>query len=194
MPFRQIEVSLFLSSPFQLIDEDPENWCYTTNVYEAVTETLHAVSTNCGVTFLVICILNKRWRSWQMMINSNHKNSCYWNTSRPFDISRCHFSCQLHFKYSMKILTIDDIQQSYTKLFLQHFTPFRQTELSIFLSSPFQLFHEDPDNWWYTTIVYKSVTATLRDLSTKQGVVFPVISISKYRRRSCQLMLYDNRI
>ena len=147
MPFRQIEVLLFLSSPFQLIDEDPENWWYTGNVYEAVTETLHGLSTNRGVTFPVISFSKNWWRCWQMTINSNRNYSCYWNTSSPFDNLSCQFSCHLHFKYSMKILTIDGIQQSYTKLLLQHFATFRQNEVSLSLSSPFQIFAEDADKW-----------------------------------------------
>ena len=192
--FRQNELSLFLSSPFQIFHENPDNWWYTTIVYRAVTATLHAVSTNCVVAFLVISISNNRWRCWQMTINSNRKYSCYWNTSRPFDKFRCHFSCHLHFKYSMKILRIDHIQQPYIKLLLEHFTPFRQIEVSIFLSSPFQMFDEDPDNWWYTTIVYKAVTATLHAFSTNWGVAFPVISSSINWWRSWELMMYNKRI
>ena len=186
-------MSFFLSSPFQLVHENPDNWWYTTIVYRAVTATLHDVSTNCGVAFLVISISNIRWRCWQMTINSNRNYSCYWNTSSPFDNLRCHFSCHLHFKCSMKILTIDGIQQSYTKLLLQQFATFRQNELSLFLSSPFQIFGEDPDNWWYTTIVYRAVTATLHAVSTNCGVAFLFISISNKRWRCWQMTINNNR-
>ena len=193
IPFRRIEVSLFLSSPFQLADEDPENWWYTTTVYKAVTETLHALSTNWGVNFPVISFSIIPWRSWQLMIYNNRIQSCYCNTSRTLDKVRCRFSCHLHFKYSVKILTIDDIQHSYIRLLLQHFTAFWQNEVSLFLSSPFQKFNEDPDNWWYTTIVYKAVTETLHDLSTNCGVAFPVTSISNNRWRCWQMMINSNR-
>ena len=192
--FRQKELSLFLSSPFQIFGEDPVNWWYTTIVYKAVSETLRDLSTKWVVAIPVISISNNRWKCWQMTINSNRNYCCYWSTSSPFDNLRCHFSCHLHFKYSMKILTIDGIQQSYTKLLLQHFATFRQKELSLFLSSPFQIFGEDPVNWCYTTIVYKAVSETLRDLSTKWVVAFPVISISNLPWKSWQLMIYNNRI
>ena len=155
MPFRNIEVSLFLSSPFLIFDEDPEKWWYTTIVYKAVTETLHAVSTIWGVALPIISISNSRWRSWRMTIYNYRIKSCHWNTSHRFDILRCRFSCHVHFKKSRKILTIDDIQQSYIKLLLKHFIPFRQIEVSLFLSSLFQTLDEDLDNWWYTTIVKK---------------------------------------
>ena len=112
----------------------------------------------------------------------------------PFDKLRCRFSCHLHFKNSMKILTIVDIQQSYINLLLKHFMPFPHIEVSLFLSSPFQIIHEDPDNWWYTTIVYKAATEKLHGLLTKWGVAFPVLSDSNIRWRSWQLMIYNNRI
>ena len=111
----------------------------------------------------------------------------------PFDKLRCRFSCHLHFKNSMKILTIVDIQQSYINLLLKHFMPFPHIEVSLFLSSPFLIFDEDPDNWWYTTIVCKAVTETFHAVSTSRGVTFPVICISKNRGRSWQLMIYNNR-
>ena len=186
-------MSIFLSSPFQVFDEDPDNWWYTTIVYKAVTETLRDLSTKWGVAFPVISISNNRWRCWQMTINSNRNYSCYWKTSSPFDNLRCQFSCHLHFKYSMKILTIDGIQQSYTKLLLQHFATFRQNELSLFLSSPFQIFHENPDNWWDTTIVSKAVTATIHAVLTNYGIAFLVISISNIRWKLWQMMIDSNR-
>ena len=144
-PFRQFEVSIFLSSPFQIFDEHPDNWWYTTIVFKAVTETLLAFSTNWGVAFPVICSSFNRWRSWQLMIYNKRIKSCYWNTWSPFDKLRCRFSCHLHFKYSMKILTIDNIRQSYIKLLLKHLTPFRQIVVSLFLSSAFQITDENPD-------------------------------------------------
>ena len=66
---------------------------------------------------------------------------------------RCRFSCHLHFKYSVKILTNDDKQQSFIKLLLRYFVPSWQSEVSLFLSSPFQKFDDDPDQWLYTPIV-----------------------------------------
>ena len=185
-PFQQIEMSFFLSSPFQLFHEDLDNWWNTSIVSKAVTATLHALSTNWGVDFFVISISNNRWRSRQLMIQKNCIQSCYWNTSGFFDKLRCHFSCHLHFKYSMKIPTIDDIRQSYIKLLLKHFTPFQQIEVSFFLSSPLHLIDEDPENWWFTTNVKKAVTETLQALSTIWGVNFPVLSISNNRWRSWQ--------
>ena len=124
--FRKIGVSLFLSTPFQIIDEDPDSWWYTTILRRAVTETLHALSTNWG-----------------------------------------RFCCNLYFKDSMKILTNVYKQQPYRKLLVEHFTLFWQIEVSIFLSSPFPITVEDPDNWWYTTIVIKAVSEVLHALSTK---------------------------
>ena len=153
-PFREIEVSTLLSTPFQIVYEDHDKWWYTTIVYKAVTKSLHVLLTNWG----------------------------------------CRFSCRLHFKQLMKILTIDDIQQSYRKLWLKHFMPSWQIELSLFLASPFQKTDEDPDNWWYATIVYKAVTGTLHALLTHWGVGFPVISISNFRWRSWQMMIFNNRI
>ena len=190
---RQNEVSVFLSFPFQIFDEDLENWWYTTIVYKVVPETLHALATNWGVVFPVMSISINRWRSWELIKYNNRIWSCYWNTSRPFDELRCQFSSHLHLNYSMKILTTDGIQQSYTKALLQHFATLRQNEVSVFLSSPFQIFGEDPDNWWYTTNVYKAVTETLHAVSTICGVTFLVISISKKRWRSRQLMINSNR-
>ena len=70
---------------------------------------------------------------------------------------RCRFSCHLHFKYSVKIMTNDDTQQTYIKLLLKHFMPFWQIEVSLFLSSPFHIIDEYPDKWWFTTIVWKPV-------------------------------------
>ena len=183
-PSRKIEGSLLRSSPFQTFAEDPDNWGYTKNVFKAVTETLHAFSTNWGAAFPVISSSINRWRSWELMIYNKRIKSCYWNTSKPFDNLGCQFSCHLHFNYSMTILTIDDIQQSYLKLLLNHFTPFRQTEVSLSPSSVFQIVDEDLENWWYTTIVYKAVTETLYAVSTNCGVTFLVISNSKKRRRS----------
>ena len=193
-PFQKSEVPLLLSSPFQIIHEDPDNWWYTSILYKAVTETLHAVSTIWGVALPVISISNSRWRSWRMIIYNYRIKSCHWNTSRRFDILRSRFSCDLHFKKSRKILTIDDIQQSYIKLLLKHFIPFRQIEVSLFLSSLFQTLDEDPDKWWYRTIVNKAVTETIHVVLTNWGVAFPVICISKNRWRSWQMMIYNNRI
>ena len=192
-PFRQFLVSIFLSSPFQIFDEDPDNWWYTTIVYKAVTETLHALSTNWGVFFPVISISINRWRSPELMIENNRIWSCYWNNSRRFNKLRCRFSSHLYFNYSMKILTIDVIRQSYIKLLVKHFTPFRQIELSFFLSSPIQLFHEDPDSWWDTSIVSKAVTATLHAVLTNCGIAFLVISISNIRWRCWQMTINSNR-
>ena len=147
---------------------------------------------------------------------------------------RGRFYCYLLFKYSLEILTIDNIQQSYKKLLLKHFTPFRHIEVTIFLSSPFPTLDEDPDNlcctttvnkavtetlqapstnwgvaflsspfqlfdedtwnWRFTTNVYQAVTETLHALSTNWVVSFPVISISKIRWSSWQLLIYNNRI
>ena len=146
-------MSLFLSSRIQIFDEYPDRWCYTTIVKKAVTETLHALSTNWGVLFPVISFWKIRRRAWQLMIYNNRA----------------------------------------LKLFLKHFTPFRHIEFSLFLSSPFQVFGEDPDKWWKTTIVCKAVAETLHALSTNWSVAFPVISISKYRWRSGQLVIYKNR-
>ena len=130
MPSWQNEVSLFLSSSFQIFGEDHDKWWYSTNVYKAVTETLHAFLTNWVVAFPIISISNNPWGSWQLMIKNNRIYSCYWNTSCPLDKLRCRFSCHLHFKYSVKILTNDDIQQSYIKQSLKHFMSFGQIEVS----------------------------------------------------------------
>ena len=194
MPSRHIEVSVFLSSPFQINGEDPNKWWSSTIVYKAVTETLHALLTNWGVAFPVISISNIRRKTWQMMIFNNRIKSCYWNTSCPLDKLKCRFSCHLHFKYSAKNLTNDDIQQSYKKLLLKHFTPSWQIEVSLFLSSSFQIFGEKPDKWWYSTIVHKAVTETLRALPTNWGVAFPVISLPKNRWGSWQLVICKKRI
>ena len=78
----------------------------------------------------------------------------------------------------MKILTIGDMQESYLKLLLKHFMPFWQIEMSLFLSSPFQVIDEDADKCWYKTIVYKAVTETFHGLLKNWDVAFPVISIS----------------
>ena len=94
----------------------------------------------------------------------------------------------------MRILTIDDIQQSWVEVLLKHFTPFRQIEVPLLLSSLFQKIDEDPDNRWYTTIVYKAVTETLHGLLTNWGVAFPVISISNNRWRFRQMVIYTNRV
>ena len=193
MPFWQTEVSLFLSSPFQKFDEDPDNWWYTTIVFKFVTETLHALSTKWAFAFAVISSSINRSISRQLVIYKNRIKNCYWNTSRPFDKLRCRFSCHLHFKKSMKILTVDDIQQSYKKLLLKHFMPFWQTEVSLFLSSRSQIFGEDPVEWWWTTIVYEVDTQTIQALSKKLAVVFAVISISINRSTSWQLVIYKNR-
>ena len=152
--FRIFGVLLFLSTPFQIIGEDLDNWWYTTIVIEAVTEVLHALSTKL------------RWR----------------------------FSCDLYFIQSMKILINDDIQQSYIKLSLKHFTALWHIEVSIFLSSLFQIIEEIPDNWWYTAIVYKAVAETLHALPTNWSVAFPVISFSRNRWRSWQMINYNNCI
>ena len=194
MPPRQFEVSLLLSSAFQKIDEAPDNWWQTTIAYKAATETLHGLLTKWGVAFPVFSISNIRWRSWQMMRYNNRIKSCYWNTSRRFDKLRYCFSCRLHFQYSIKILIIDDIQQSFLKLLLKHLTAFQIIWGSLLLSSPFQIIHEGPDNWWYTTIIYKAVTETLHAVATIWGVALPVICISNYRGRSWQLMIYNNPI
>ena len=66
---------------------------------------------------------------------------------------RCRFSCHLLSKKWLKILTSDDLQQSYIKLLLKHFMPSWQIEVSLFLSSSFQIVDEDPEKWWYTPIV-----------------------------------------
>ena len=151
-PFQQTEVSLFLSPPFQLIDEDPDYWCYTTIVYKAVSETLHAISTNWGVALPFISISDDRWWSWETMINT------------------------IVIKAVTETLHI-----------------FRQIEVPIFLSSPFPTIDEDPDNWWYTTIVNKAVTALLHAVSTNCGVAFLVISISNNRWRCWQMTINSNR-
>ena len=65
--------------------------------------------------------------------------------------------------------------------------------MSLFLLSPFQKIDEDLDNWWYAREVYKIVLGTLHALLTNWGVAFPVISISKNRWSSWQLMIYNNR-
>ena len=153
-PFRDIEVSTLLSTPFQIIYEDHDNWWYTTIVYKAVTKSLHVLLTNWG----------------------------------------CRFSCHLHFKQLMKILTIYDIQQSYIKVSLKHFRPSWQDELSLFLSSPFQIFGEDPDKWWFSTNLYKAVTETLHALLTNWGVAFSVISSSIIQWRSWRLVIHKSRI
>ena len=72
----------------------------------------------------------------------------------------------------MKILTNGDIQQSYIKLSLKHFTHFRHIEVSLFLSSPFQKIDEDPDNWWYTTILYRTVTEKFHTVSVIEVSLF----------------------
>ena len=172
MSLWQIEVLLFLSSPFQIFGEDPDKWWYSTIVYKAVTETLHALLTNWGVAFPVIFISEIRWRCWQMMILNNRIQSCHWDTLCPLDKLRCRFFCHLYFNYSMKILTVGDTQVSYLKLLLKHLTPFRQIEVSTLLSSPFQVIDEDHDKWWYTTIVYKAVTKSLHELLTNWGCRF----------------------
>ena len=188
-------MSLFLSSPFQLIDEDPEKWWYTTIVRRAVTELIHALSTNWGC---FCCHLQFKY-SMKILTNDDiHQSyriqSCYLNTSHPVDKLRCRFYCHLHFKQSMKTLTIDDIQQSHIKLLLKHFIFFWQIEVSLFLSSPFQFIDEDPHSWYYSTIVYKAVTKALHAVWTNWGVAFLVISVSNNRWRSWQLMIYNNRI
>ena len=186
-------MTLFLPSPFQKFDEDPDKWWYTTFVYKAVTETLHAVSTYWMVAFPAISIQNIRWRFWQLMIYNNRIWNCYWNTSCPSNNLGCRFSCHLHLNYSINILTIGDIQESYKKPSLKHFTPHWHIEVLLFLSSPLQIINEDPDDWCYTTIVSKAVAETLHALSSNWVVSFPVISISIRRWRSWELMIYDSR-
>ena len=158
MPSWQIEVSLFLSSPFQTFDKDPDKWWLTTIV---------------SYTKLLLK---------------------YFTPFRQLEVS---FSCHLHFNFSMRIQTNDDIQQSYIKVLLKHFTTFRHIEVSLFLSSPLLKVDEDPDNWWYTTIIFKDFTETLHAISTNWSVAFPVISISNMRWRSWQMrqmMINNNRI
>ena len=130
MPFWQFEMSLFLSSPIQVIDEDPDHWWYKAIVNKAFTETLHGLLTNWGVAFPVISISNNRWRFRQMVIYTNRV--VYKTVTETFH-------------------TVSEI------------------ELSLFLSSPFQIFGEDPHNWWYSTIVYKAVTKALHAFSTEWG-------------------------
>ena len=195
MAFWQIEVSLFLSSPLQLIDENTDNWWYATILYKDGTDTLDAFSEGWGAASPVISISNNPYTKvpdnwWYTTIGYKAVTE---TLHAPFDKLRCRFSCHLHFKNSMKILTIVDIQQSYINLLLKHFMPFPHIEVSLFLSSPFLIFDEDPDNWWYTTIVCKAVTETFHAVSTSRGVTFPVICISKNRGRSWQLMIYNNR-